>query len=208
MTDIKNIIGIIAVLLVFIGYIPYFRDILKGKTIPHVYSWFLWGFVTFIVFTLQISDKAGSGAFVTLAAASMCAVVIALSFLKQKSKFDITFSDTLFLLLAFFSLGMWLIAKQPVLSAILATATDLLGFAPTIRKSWKKPYSETLSLYALNTLRFGLALFALQNYSIVTALYPVSWVFANGLFALMLVLRRKQVKKGKDSKEAFEFIPS
>jgi len=192
LSEIKNIIGVFALILVFIGYIPYVQDVIKGKTIPHIYSWFLWGFVTLIAFALQVSDKAGVGAFVTLAAAIMCGVVIALSFVVHKGKRDITKLDTIFLLLAFVSLGFWLIAKQPVISAILATTTDLLGFAPTIRKSWNKPFSETLSLYSLNTFRFGLAALSLQHYSIITALYPISWCIANGLFAVMLIIRRKK----------------
>lgn len=194
MTDIKNIVGVSAVVLVFIGYIPYLRDLIKGKTVPHVYSWFLWGFVTAIVFALQIANGAGIGAFVTLAAALMCVVVIAFSFVKHKGKMDITWIDTVFLILAFISLGAWLIAKQPIISAILATITDLLGFVPTIRKSWNKPFTETLSLYSLNTFRFALAAISLQYYSITTTLYPVSWFIANGLFALMLMYRRKAVK--------------
>lgn len=194
MSEIKNILGIIATALVFVGYVPYLRDILKGKTKPHLYSWFLWAFVTLIAFALQFSGGAGSGSFVTLAAAIMCLVVIALGFI-QKSKVTIVKIDTIFLIFAFIALGLWLIAKQPILSAILATVVDLLGFAPTVRKSWSNPHSETLSFYYLNSLRFGLAVVALQRYSIVTALYPISWLAANGLFALMLILRRKQVVK-------------
>jgi len=37
MQELKNIIGIIATLLVFIGYIPYIKDIVKGKTKPHIF---------------------------------------------------------------------------------------------------------------------------------------------------------------------------
>lgn len=190
---LKTIIGIIAVLLTFIGYIPYSRDILRGKTRPHIYSWFLWGFVTTIVFALQLSDNAGIGAFVTLAAASMCFVVIFLG-KKYGSISKITLSDKIFLSLALVALGLWIFAKQPVLSAILATAIDLLGFAPTVRKSWNEPFSETLLFYYLNTLRFGLALYSLERYTIITALYPFMWLFANSLFALMLNVRRKQLK--------------
>lgn len=192
MNDFKTILGIIATILVFVGYIPYIRDILKGKTIPHIYSWLLWAVVTAIAFALQFSDGAGSGAFVTLAAAIMCVVVIVLGLIK-KSKLKIVVLDSVFLILAFLALGLWLVAKQPILSALLATAVDLLGFAPTIRKSWNNPHTETLSFYYLNTFRFGLAVVALQNYSIVTAAYPIAWLVANGLFALMLVVRRKQV---------------
>ncbi len=197
MQEVKNIIGIIAVILVFIGYIPYLRDVIKGKTIPHIYSWFLWGFVSTIAFALQISDNAGIGAFVTLAAAIMCTLVAVLSF-KHKGKWDITLIDTLFLLLAFISLGIWLFAKQPVVSIILTTTTDILGFVPTVRKSWNRPYSETLSLYSLNTFRFGLAIIAIQNYSIITTLYPIVWLLANGLFALMLILRRSSLHENQN----------
>ncbi|KKU90276.1 MAG: hypothetical protein UY21_C0025G0011 [Microgenomates group bacterium GW2011_GWA1_48_10] len=53
--QIKNLLGIVATFLVFVGYIPYTRDILKGKTKPHLYSWFLWAFVTWIAFALQFT---------------------------------------------------------------------------------------------------------------------------------------------------------
>ncbi len=192
MDNLKNVIGAIAVILTFVGYVPYIRDVFKGKTIPHVYSWFLWGFVTFIAFGVQFSSGAGAGAYVTLAAALLCTVVCIIG-LTRKGKKDISTTDTMFFILAFIALGFWLIAKQPLISAILATTTDLLGFAPTIRKSWNKPYTETLSFYLLNTVRFILAAFALQMYTIPTALYPIAWIFGNGLFGLLLIVRRKQV---------------
>jgi len=192
MDEFKNAIGILAVLLTFIGYVPYIRDVLKGKTIPHVYSWFLWTFVTSIAFALQFTGGGGAGTFVTLAASLMCLTVFVLGYLKHGKK-EITKIDTLFFVLAFISLGLWLIAKQPIISAILVTATDLLGFAPTIRKSWNKPHAETFSFYFLNSLRFVLAVIALRQYTIVTALYPISWIFGNGLFALFLLLRKKQL---------------
>ena len=193
MSDFKSILGLIATGLVFLGYIPYIKDIIKGKTKPHVYSWFLWCFVTLIAFALQVSDGAGAGSLVTLAAALMCIVVIGIGFF-YKSKVEIKKIDTVFLILAVVALGLWLIAKQPVLSAILTTLIDLLGFAPTVRKSWNDPESETVSFYALNTTRFGLAIVALQKYSVLTALYPITWLAANGLFAIMLILRKKQLK--------------
>lgn len=195
MQDIKNIVSIVAVVLVFTGYVPYIRDILKNKTIPHIYSWILWGGVTAIAFALQVTGGAGLASLVTLSAVIMCFVVVVLSFWLHRSRFDITLLDTVFLILGIISLIVWLVAKQPVASAILATTTDLLAFVPTIRKSWKKPYSETLSSNVLNTIRFSLASYALQRYTIVTMLYPLSWAIANGLFAIMLIYRRRIINK-------------
>lgn len=187
----KEIIGIIAVLLTFVGYIPYIRDILKGKTKPHVYTWFIWGLVTAIAFGLQISADAGPGAFTTLAAAIVCFVIFGFG-LRQGER-NITPSDTVFLILSLIALVLWIFAKQPVLSVILVSSIDMLGFAPTIRKSWHRPYEETLISYEINTFRFSLALLALNQYTLVTALYPITWIIANGLFSIYLIIRRKSV---------------
>lgn len=192
MTDMKTTISIIAVLLTFIGYIPYVRDTLKGKTTPHIYSWFIWGFVTLIVYALQVSAGAGVGSWATLAVAVICFFIFILGL--RGSKQDITKSDTIFFILSIGALFLWLIAKQPVLSVILVSSIDMLAFIPTIRKSWNKPHSETLFLYSLSAFRHGLALLALQQYNIVTMLFPLIWTFANAFFSILLVVRRKQIK--------------
>ena len=54
MSEIKNLLGFVATFLVLVGYIPYLRDIIKGKTKPHIYSWFLWSFVTLIANSLFV----------------------------------------------------------------------------------------------------------------------------------------------------------
>jgi len=189
---LKTIASTAAILLTFVSYIPYIRDILIEKTKPHLYSWLLWGFVSVIVFALQLSDGAGVGAFVTLAVALMCFLVIGVS-KKMGNVSKVTTSDKIFLVAALVALGSWLVSKQPLLSTILATLIGLLGFVPTIRKSWEKPYTETLSFYYLNGLRFALAVYSLGRYTLITALYPVSWLLAYCLFALLLIIRRKSV---------------
>lgn len=189
----KYVLGIVAIAMTFIGYVPYLRDTYAGKTKPHIYSWLLWTVVTAIAFGLQVTGGAGLGSYVTLSASIMCGVVLLLS-LRLKGKRDITTSDKIFLLLAFLSLFLWLGAKQPVASTVLTTLTDLLGFVPTIRKSWNNPRSETISFYSINSVRFTMAVISLQSYTIVTALYPVCWLLGNGLFAIMLHMRRRQVK--------------
>lgn len=88
---------------------------------------------------------------------------------------------------------VWVFIKQPVTSVVIVSAVDMLAFGPTIRKSWNKPYTETLSSYIINTVRFGLGLFALEHYSVITYLYPLTWFVANGLFSILLVIRRRKI---------------
>lgn len=193
MFEIKDIIGAITVILGVVGYLPYFRDILRGKTKPHVYTWFVWGVITFIVFALQVSGEAGAGSWVTLVAAFLSLSVFVLG-LRNGDK-DITKSDTLFFIVALVALVLWLFAKQPVVSIILLVTVGMLGFIPTIRKSWNKPHTETISTYVINSFRHSLSFFALTQYSIVTWLFPVAWGIANALFVIILLVRRSAVLK-------------
>lgn len=191
MLEFKQIAGIIAVALTFVGYAPYLKDTLNGKTKPHIYSWFLWGFITILAFAIQFNENAGPGSYVTLAAGLVCFIIFAFGF--RDGKKDIAKVDTIFFLLALVAIVLWLFAKQPVLSVILLSSIDMLGFIPTVRKSWNKPYTETLFTYELNTFRFALAIFALQRYTIITSLYPITWIIANELFSILLIVRREKI---------------
>src|SRR3990167_367631 len=104
----KNIMGIIAVALTFIAYIPYYRDILKGKTRPHIYSWSLWGLLTILLVALQIKGGAGVATWITAAAGLLCIGVVVLSL--KNGKKDITTSDTVVAILSLAAIGFWLLA--------------------------------------------------------------------------------------------------
>ncbi|MDO8266130.1 MAG: hypothetical protein Q7T41_04280 [Candidatus Saccharibacteria bacterium] len=183
--------SIIAISMMIIGYIPYLRDTIKGKTKPHVFSWTIGMLIAFIAFGLQIQEKSGPASFVTLSAAIVSSVIVYFAF-KNPDK-DITTIDYVCLFLSLASLVAWLLVKQPILSMIFVILTELISFIPTIRKSWNKPHTETLSSYAINFFRFIVALFALSKYTFVAIGYPLTWLILNGSFALMLIYRRKSL---------------
>ena len=191
MLDFKTIIGVAAVALTFIGYIPYFRDIFNGKTTPHLFSWFIWILTSAIIYALQVASGAGPGAWVTLSLVIIMTSVFVASL--KKGDRDIKKIDIVFLIVALLALPLWLIVKQPILSIIILTTIDLIGFLPTIRKSWNRPRSETLSFYLITTFRHSISVLALRNYNIVTALYPVAWVAANAIFSVILIIRRRKI---------------
>lgn len=185
----KTALGIIATVIAFYSYIPYFRDIFRGKTKPHAFSWFIWFLLTAIGFVAQISDDGGAGAWAT-GFTAFVAFFIFLMALKHGEK-EITKSDWACLSGAFLAIGLWPFTSTPLLSVILITFIDALGFIPTFRKAYKKPHEETLQTYALSAIKFAIAIIALSNYSMVTILYPASLVVMNSLFVLMLMTRRR-----------------
>lgn len=187
----KDLVGITAVILTFAAYVPYFRDILKKKSIPHPYSWLVWGFTNSVIFTLQITHGAGPGAYATAAAGIICLSIAVLAFRNGAKKY-ITTTDTILLATAVLAVVLWIFVKQPVLSIILLVGADIIGIIPSVRKAWKRPYEETLSMWLISTLRHVISLLALREYNFITLLNPVAWIIANGTFSLILILRRKK----------------
>ncbi len=190
--NFKDILGLIATAIAFIAYIPYFKDIFSGKTKPHAFSWLIWGSLAAIEFAGQISDHAGPGAWVTGFSAFVCFFIFLAALKKGEKK--ITSTDWLSLAGAGIALIFWYFTKGPLISVILITVIDALGFLPTIRKSITKPSEETVITYILNGLKFVIALFALEKVSLITALYPTYLITANWFFVLMLIIRKKQIK--------------
>lgn len=187
----KEIFGIVAVLLGFVAYAPYFRDILTKKTNPHPYSWFVWGLTSVLIFALQILHGGGAGAYTTATVAIISFIVCGLA-LKNNGKKDISPADTIMFIAALVATGLWLLAKQPTLSMVLLTTADMFGFIPSVRRAWHKPEAETLSMWSINALRHSLSIPALSQYSLLTMLNPVTWAICNSAFSLMLVYRRRQ----------------
>ncbi|WKZ25779.1 MAG: hypothetical protein QY322_00475 [bacterium] len=188
----KEFVGILAVILTFVGYAPYIWDTVKGKTKPHIYSWFTWAFVTFIIFALQIFGKGGAGAYTTLATAILCLIIFLLG-LKNGNK-DITRFDTVTFIISLIATAVWIFAKQPIISTFLIVTINTLANLPTIRKSWNDPHSETLFTWQMGAVRNFLGIIALQNYSILTWLYPVTNLIINIIESCILIIRRKQLK--------------
>ena len=189
----KDFIGIIAVVLAFVAYIPYFLDILKKKSIPHPYSWLIWGLTSFLIFGLQMAHGGGAGAYTTATVGFISLLVAILAF-RNGAKQAITSQDTIIFIIAIIAALLWLLVDQPVISVSLLVGADILGIIPSIRKAWHKPHEETLSMWLINTGRHGISIFALQQYNFITLLNPLAWVVANGVFSLILIARRSMLK--------------
>lgn len=187
----RTALGAAATLMALVAYVPYFRDMLAGRTKPHAFTWLIWGVLTAIAFAGQVSEGAGPGAWVTgfTAAVSFVIFVTAL----RRGEKDLPLVDWLSLAGAALALALWAATDQPLVAMILITLIDALGFLPTFRKSWLRPWEETAVTYALSGLKFVIAIVALENFAVTTWLYPASLVLMNGLFVGMLVLRRRQL---------------
>ena len=189
----KEILALFGIAITIIGYAAYISSVFKGKTKPHPFSWIIWATLTAIAFFAQVSDNAGPGAWITATTALISFAIVILAYVKNSNQ-EITKSDWITFLAGLSAIPLWIITQTPLWSVILITLIDALGFYPTFRKTWFKPSEELPLHYIIAGLKFILALYALENFTMITALYPLSLVIMNFAFLILLYYRRKVLK--------------
>jgi hypothetical protein len=191
LVDYKNIIWIITVVLSFLGYYIYIKDIYFWENKPHLFSWFTWWIITLFIYIIQISWDSWAWSWMVLITLIITFIIAFISIFKWTK--DIIFLDLVSLILAFVAISLWFFIENKLFSLILLVLIDIFWYFPTFRKSYKNPFEENYVLYLLSIPKFGLAIFALNEITLVTSLY----LFANFWILLVLVtliiFRRKSL---------------
>ena len=182
MTELVLII--IAIIFAGIGNGRYLIDVVKGKTKPHPYTWFIWSIVSGVVFFGQLVKGAGVGAIPTFIAEIFTIIIF---FFSLRFGFrNIPKKDHYFLALALIGIIPWVLTKDPTISVIIVVIIDIIAFTPTLRKTWKYPTSETASLYGMNVLRHIITIYLLESYNIATTLHSSVMIIINSLMVVFI----------------------
>ncbi|QDU51246.1 hypothetical protein [Gimesia panareensis] len=188
---IKLLFSGLAIAVTLMAFVPYIRGILAGRIKPHLFSWLIWGTTTLIVFFAQLEAKGGAGAWPIGVSGTITVYIAFLSYVKR-ADISITRVDKLFFSAALLSIPCWYFTSNPLWAVVLLTTIDLLGFGPTIRKAYDRPYEESLLFIFLFFVRNTFALLALESYSLTTVLFPLS-ISVICLFLVILISYRRRV---------------
>ena len=186
----KEILSTIAIALTFIAFYPYVSSILRGETRPHVFSWVIWGATTFVVFLAQLKGGGGVGAW-PIGVSGGITIFVAIAAYIKRADVSITRTDWLFFIAAISSLPLWYFTSDPLWAVVILTTVDVLGFGPTIRKAYVRPYSESLLFFVIITARNLIVILALESYSITTVLFPAVVAVACMALMIMMLYRRR-----------------
>ncbi|WP_319381831.1 hypothetical protein [Thiomicrorhabdus sp.] len=190
----KEFFSFAAIVMTFIGFFPYIRDIIQDRIRPHVFSWVIWGTTTAVIFLAQMEGGAGSGAWPIGVSALITFYVVVLAY-RKRGDLSITRVDWCFLMAAFASLPLWFLTSDPLYAVLLLTLIDLLGFGPTFRKAYDFPYEEQPLFFAIFMLRNLLVIAALEHYSWTTVTFPAAVAFVCLLLIATILLRRASLGK-------------
>ena len=186
----KEFLSAVAIALTFIAFYPYIRSIVQEKTKPHVFSWVIWGSTTFVVFLAQIKDHGGVGA-LPIGVSGIITISVAIMAYLKRADITITRTDWIFFIAAMSSLPLWYFTSDPLWAVVVLTIVDVFGFGPTIRKAYSHPFEERLIFFTLFAARNVIVIFALENYSLTTVLFPATIATACLLLTIMVRNRRR-----------------
>ncbi len=187
----KAILGWLSVLIVVVVTLLYLRLVWRGAIKPHLFTWVIWALSTGIAAAGRMSEAAGAGAWGQWAGAAGC-VCVALLTWRQGEK-DITRGDWWSFLLALAAIPLWLLTDNALLAVLMVTAIDVVGYYPTFRKSWRRPYEEAVFNYIAANVIHVLSVLATEHYSVTNLLFQVTLFVVNSLLVAMLLWRRRLV---------------
>lgn len=192
--NIKSVYALISTLINILAFMPYLRDVWKRKTKPHEFTWLIWCVTQGITVAALLHGGIGIVGVIPLSIGALLAAFIFLLSLRDGEK-NITRSDILALSVALAAMVVWWLLDNPLLSVVMVTAIDVVGYIPTFRKSYVNPWSETVSSWGLFSLSNVFAILALNKYNLLTLNYLASISFANLSLSVFLLLRRRTVSK-------------
>lgn len=162
----------------------------------------MWGLLEAIGFSAQVVGHAGPGAWVTGVSSVITFSIFFLALKKGNRQFVLF--DWISLAGALLAILCWRLTHNPTLAVVFVVAADAIGFFPTFRKSFSRPFEETLTEFSFSFFKHSVALFALRTYSLTTWLYPVSLIVSNGTFVTMALVRRSMLSSRKRKPPAAE----
>jgi hypothetical protein len=171
-----------------VGFSLYFWSIYQGRTKPHVFTWVSLALITGLACVAQILKGAGPGAWGT-AIGTTLSIVAAVAALRV-GHVKIKPSDWVAFIGALIGIGLWAATSDPLWAVVLASAVNLISMYPTIRKSFDHPETESISVWGADILAYLFSLFALQSFTLTTALFPAAIVVGNGIVVATVLVRR------------------
>ena len=168
----KAVFGIVSSIAVIVGFVPYFIEIKRNKTQPHMLSWTGWGFVTALAATAMILDGFTWGALIVAANSVQCFAVAIYSLIKRSGVWSTGWHDYLFFILGITGLVLWQIFNNPDIAIGFAIAADLSFGLPTLIKIYKYPKSETAFSWSIFALAGVTGLVAVSYISFTEIAYP------------------------------------
>lgn len=183
-----EILALASGILLISGYLPYVYGVIRRTTVPNRASWFIWALSTTVILFGVRETGTHDAIWVPIADAVGCTLIFLFAIFYGTGGWSRT--DKISLAVALASLAVWLFTGNALLALAMNLVNYVSGYAPTIRKAWHEPRSESLAAWSLflGGVVINLAAVAIGTDSgFAVWLYPIVLVATVGtLYAVLL----------------------
>ena len=170
--DAQRMVGILSAALSVIAYLPYMRDILRGKTHPQRASWLIWTLLSSLAFAAQYAEGATTTLWFAGAQVTGTVTVFLMSITHGKGVF-LTRPDERVVWLAIIGLVVWYFTENAAYTLALTITISLLGGSLTVIKAFVRPSSETLIKWGISVVASSLAILSVGQVDWLLLAYPL-----------------------------------
>jgi len=182
--------GYLTAVTFLIGFVPYVRDILRGKTKPERMTWFVWSVMGIISFSSILANDGGWG--LILPGTDTLAVIIVFILSIKRGVGGLLRRDIIALVVSGLGLAAWAATDEPVVALLVNIGIDLAGAYLTVIKTYLSPHSELLFAWLMGTLSGVLSLFAV-SWTPDQLIYPVSFLLVDVSIVAAILLGRRRL---------------
>lgn len=191
-TGMLQLFGFISGFFATIEFIPYIRDILRGKTKPQRTTFFIYAILNTISFSSQLAKGATNSLWLPFVFFIGTLTVFILSIKNGVGGFQK--KDFVALFIAAVGLIAWYFTKEAAIALYLVILVDAAGTSLTIEKAYKNPESETIITWVLSSLAGLLALLSVGSLNPVLISFPLFIFFIDGAVVMAVLLGKRRKK--------------
>jgi len=190
----KETIALFAQILIASTIIPYVISIFRQTVKPNRVSWFIWSVVGFAFWLVTPDDADEITKTLTFFFMFNPTVIFVLTLFKGENS-SVDALEKFSLAIGVLAIVVWYFTKESagVLPISIAILADLCALLPTIRFVYSAPQDERPFAWILYFVGFSVALFGIENYTLVNLILPVYMI--GGSFSVVYPLVAYRLRK-------------
>ena len=183
--NLRDILSVIAGILMVSGFVPYIRTIWTGSTRPAKTSWIIWASLDTITIAGMYVQYALNGQIV---GSVVCAWIVVAIALRYGTK-GWTWLDKFCLMGAVLGIILWKAFSSPTLGIITSNSVVFLGSIPTFVSAWKDPTKEDKAGWTMWWISCVFAVAAIPKLTFDDAVQPLVFFSVETIMMFLLYIK-------------------
>ncbi len=186
-----QILGLVSAVIGIFALIPYYVDIIKGRTKPQRAAFFIFSILATISFFGQYAEGAKASLWFAFILMTSPWIIFLLSLKRGVGGFAT--KDKISLLLAAMILLLWYLTSSAALAVVLAVSVNTIAKYLVAIKVYALPYSDLLFTWVMSAVASFFAFLSVGKLDFILLLPPLQNGITVGIIAGIIIYRRKRV---------------